>query len=83
MRHRRRTGRLLPEHVDLGLRLTVGEDVIKKPSLPSSQGAGHFPDERDRARKTEHLLPSMNAYYPSFTGNSGMIFFITMNNMHY
>ena len=31
---------LLPEHVDLGLRLTVGEDVVQKPFLPSSQVNG-------------------------------------------
>ena len=30
-------GNLLPEHVDLGLRLTVGEDVVQKPFLPSTQ----------------------------------------------
>ena len=32
-------GDLLPEHVDLGLRLTVGEDVVQKPFLPSTQAS--------------------------------------------
>ena len=32
-------GNLLPEHVDLGLRLTVGEDVVQKPFLPSTQAS--------------------------------------------
>ncbi len=39
-----RTPRFLPEHVDLGLRLTVGEEVNQKPFLPSSAGEGHFPE---------------------------------------
>ena len=42
---RGRRGRVLPEHVDLGLRLTVGEGVLKKPFLESSHGDGHFPNQ--------------------------------------
>ena len=56
---------LIPEHVDLGLRLTVGEDVVQKPSLPSMQGAGgHFPES------SPYTEPAFNAYFPA-TGGSG------------
>ena len=53
-----RSGRILPEHVDLGLRLTVGEGVLKKPFLQSTHGEGHFPE---MSARTE---PSNNAYFP-------------------
>ncbi len=62
--HRER--RFLPEHVDLGLRLTVGEDVVQKPFLPSSQGAGHFPESAGAFTE-----PSLKAYYPSQNGGPG------------
>ena len=53
-----RSGRVLPEHVDLGLRLTVGEGILKKPFLQSTHGEGHFPE---MSAQTE---PSPNAYFP-------------------
>lgn len=55
---RMRSGRVLPEHVDLGLRLTVGEGILKKPFLQSTHGEGHFPE---MSAQTE---PSPNAYFP-------------------
>ena len=58
---------LLPEKVDLGLRLTVGEDVNQKPFLPSSQGAGHFPES------SPYTEPAINAYYPANNATSGKI----------
>ena len=64
-----RSGRLLPEHVDLGLRLTVGENVLKKPFLESSHGNGHFPE---MGAQTE---PSPNAYFPSLAGLPGTYFY--------
>lgn len=51
--------RLLPEHVDLGLRLTVGEEVNQKPFLPSSQGTGHFPEQ------SAFTESNINPYYPA------------------
>ncbi len=60
-----RNGRLLPEHVDLGLRLTVGEDVVQKPFLPSSQGSGHFPES------SPYTEPASNAYFPASGSGAG------------
>ena len=62
---RGRRGRVLPEHVDLGLRLTVGEGVLKKPFLESTHGEGHFPE---MSAQTE---PSQNAYFPKLAGLPG------------
>ena len=62
---RERRGRVLPEHVDLGLRLTVGEGVLKKPFLESTHGEGHFPE---MSAQTE---PSQNAYFPKLAGLPG------------
>ena len=62
---RGRRGRVLPEHVDLGLRLTVGEGVLKKPFLESTHGEGHFPE---MSAQTE---PSQNAYFPKLGGFPG------------
>merc|ERR1719511_414125 len=59
---RMRSGRVLPEHVDLGLRLTVGEGILKKPFLQSTHGEGHFPE---MSAQTE---PSPNAYFPKLAG---------------
>ena len=64
-----RDGKMLPERVDLGLRLTVGEDVNQKPFLPNSQGSGHFPES------SPYTEPALNAaYYPrqnvSFTNGA-------------
>ena len=56
----RRTGRVLPEHVDLGLRLTVGEMALKKPFLESSR---NFPE---MSAQTEASPDS--AYFPSLAG---------------
>jgi hypothetical protein len=71
LQERMRSGRVLPEHIDLGLRLTVGKDDIKKPFLQSSHGDGHFPE---MSAQTE---PSPNAYFPSlnaagYPGNSNL-----------
>jgi len=57
---RKRSADLLPEHVDLGLRLTVGEDVIQKPFLQSKHGDGHFPEMSPRTEPA----PS-SSYYPA------------------
>ena len=65
MEKRERRGRVLPEHVDLGLRLTVGEGVLKKPFLESTHGEGHFPE---MSAQTE---PSQNAYFPKLGGFPG------------
>jgi len=59
---RHRSGRLLPEHVDLGLRLTVGETALKKPFLESSR---NFPEIS--AAQTE-ASPETNAYFPKLAG---------------
>jgi len=58
-------GDLLPEHVDLGLRLTVGEEQAQRPFLPSTQGSGHFPES---APYTE---PASNAYFPAAENGGG------------
>ena len=63
-----RSGRVLPEHVDLGLRLTVGEGILKKPFLQSTHGEGHFPE---MSAQTE---PSPNAYFPG--GYPGTYFYV-------
>ncbi len=68
LQERMREGRVLPEHVDLGLRLTVGEDVLNKPFLRSTHGDGHFPEV---GAQTE---PSPNAYFPSLAGYPGKQF---------
>ena len=60
-----RRGKLLPEHIDLGLRLTVGEDVIQKPFLESKLGDGKFPEFQPNTE----AAPS--PYYPSAGGNPG------------
>lgn len=60
-----RSGKLLPDHVDLGLRLTVGEEVLQKPSFPSSMGGGHFPET------SPYTEPGLNAYYPSLANAGG------------
>lgn len=70
---RGRRGRVLPEHVDLGLRLTVGEGVLKKPFLESTHGEGHFPE---MSAQTE---PSQNAYFPKLAGLPGKQGFGTAN----
>lgn len=57
-----RSGRLLPEHVDLGLRLTVGEGLVQRPFLESSRGNGHFPE---MSAQTE---PVPDAYFPALAG---------------
>ena len=51
--------------MDLGLRLTVGEGVLKKPFLESTHGEGHFPE---MSAQTE---PSQNAYFPKLGGFPG------------
>merc|ERR1719394_1327937 len=56
----RRTGRLLPEHVDLGLRLTVGEMALKKPFLESSR---NFPEMSAQTEASPE-----NAYFPALAG---------------
>ena len=63
--NRPRRGKLLPEHIDLGLRLTVGEDVIQKPFLESKHGDGIFPEMQP------HTEAAPNPYYPSLAGNPG------------
>ena len=63
-----RSGRLLPEHVDLGLRLTVGEGVLKKPFLESSHGNGHFPEMGAQTEPSPN-----NAYFPSLAGLPGTL----------
>jgi len=66
-----RSPRFLPEHVDLGLRLTVGEDTVQKPSLPSSVGGSdpHFPEAfpYTEASPAGHGRESRNSgiYYPA------------------
>ena len=55
----------IPEHVDLGLRLTVGEGALNKPFLRSTHGDGHFPE---MSAQTE---PSPNAYFPAMAGFPG------------
>lgn len=62
-----RSGKLLPDHVDLGLRLTVGEEVLQKPSFPSSMGGGHFPET------SPYTEPGLNAYYPSLANAGGKL----------
>ena len=62
---RPRRGKLLPEHIDLGLRLTVGEDVIQKPFLESKHGDGKFPEMQP------HTEAAPNPYYPSLPGSPG------------
>eukprot|EP00095_Tigriopus_kingsejongensis_P000115 maker-scaffold983_size73474-snap-gene-0.8 protein:Tk00115 transcript:maker-scaffold983_size73474-snap-gene-0.8-mRNA-1 annotation:"PREDICTED: uncharacterized protein LOC100909276" len=57
---------ILPEHVDLGLRLTVGEEVNQKPFLPSSQGDGHFPMANNRAAPTSSYYPRRNGRGDSY-----------------
>nr|XP_040567250.1 uncharacterized protein LOC121116996 isoform X1 [Lepeophtheirus salmonis] len=51
---------LLPEHIDLGLRLTVGENVLHKPFLPSRHGGGVFPEFPGESQRD-----SNSQYYPS------------------
>ena len=51
------TGQLLPEHMLLGLRLTVGEDVLPKPHPPSKLGRGNFPDQKKRSKEEENYYP--------------------------
>ena len=63
--NRPRRGKLLPEHIDLGLRLTVGEDVIQKPFLESKHGDGKFPEMQP------HTEAAPNPYYPSLPGSPG------------
>ena len=63
--NRPRRGKLLPEHIDLGLRLTVGEDVIQKPFLESKHGDGKFPEMQP------HTEAAPNPYYPSAPGSPG------------
>ena len=65
--NRPRRGKLLPEHIDLGLRLTVGEDVIQKPFLESKHGDGKFPEMQP------HTEAAPNPYYPSLPGSPGDI----------
>ena len=67
IQNRHRRGRVLPEQVDLGLRLTVGENVLKKPFLESSHGDGLFPE---MGAQTE---PSPNAYFPALAGFPGTV----------
>ena len=64
--NRQRKGKLLPEHIDLGLRLTVGEDVIQKPCLESKHGDGKFPEMQP------HTEAAPNPYYPSLPGSPGI-----------
>ena len=67
------SGRLLPEHVDLGLRLTVGEDVLQKPFLESSLGDGKFP-EANKSGRSAGGLEDDPPYYPSLTaGGNGLL----------
>ena len=66
--NRPRRGKLLPEHIDLGLRLTVGEDVIQKPFLESKHGDGKFPEMQP------HTEAAPNPYYPSLPGSPGNIY---------
>ena len=66
--NRPRRGKLLPEHIDLGLRLTVGEDVIQKPFLESKHGDGKFPEMQP------HTEAAPNPYYPSAPGSPGKDF---------
>ena len=63
---------LLPEHVDLGLRLTVGEDVVQKPSLPSMQGdtGGHFPESSGGSLYQDKHAAAANAYFPAGPGTT-------------
>ncbi len=73
-RRHSREPRFLPEKVDLGLRLTVGEEVNQKPFLPSSLGEGHFP-ESSPYTSTEPGAgggPNVNnaAYYPALNSTS-------------
>ena len=56
---KKRSADLLPEHIDLGLRLTVGEDVLQKPFLQSKHGDGHFPEMSPRTE------PAPSSYYPA------------------
>ncbi len=71
-----RTPRFLPEHVALGLRLTVGEEVNQKPFLPSSAGRpGHFPESapftstEGSALNGDSDVDGKNAaYYPALNG---------------
>ena len=62
-------GRLLPEHVDLGLRLTVGEDVLQKPLFESTRGDGKFPDAlaNKSGRLSSNGEGQENPYFPSLT----------------
>ena len=48
---------MLPEHVDLGLRLTVGEMALKKPFLESSR---NFPEMSAQTEASPE-----NAYFPA------------------
>ena len=61
--NRPRRGKLLPEHIDLGLRLTVGEDVIQKPFLESKHGDGKFPEMQP------HTEAAPNPYYVEQIGS--------------
>ena len=63
------SGRLLPEHVDLGLRLTVGEDVLQKPLFESTRGDGKFPDAlaNKSGRLSSNGEGQENPYFPSLT----------------
>ena len=56
---------LFLEHIDLGLRLTVGEDVLQKPFLQSKHGDGHFPEMSPRTE------PAPSSYYPALAGGPG------------
>jgi hypothetical protein len=56
---------LFAEHIDLGLRLTVGEDVLQKPFLQSKHGDGHFPEMSPRTE------PAPSSYYPALAGGPG------------
>ena len=57
--------KLLPDVVDLGLRLTVGEEELRKPFLASRNGDGHFPES------SPYTEPASNAYYPALAGVGG------------
>ena len=72
-----RRGKVLPEHIDLGLRLTVGEDVIQKPFLESKHGDGKFPEMQP------HTEAAPSPYYPSLAGNPGTFSIIIMNYLNY
>ena len=53
---------LLPDQLQLGLRLTVGEDQVARPHPPSRLGRGNFPEREETSPVTDQYYPSISAF---------------------